>query len=749
MAQADCLRAFFSGLLRNLRNDVRRKESPVRCPSQTEDEEGRLRALADYGLRPGVVLPSLDAIVEIAARMFDVPVAAVNMIGSDHVFLPASVGIGVCDDRREVSFCAHAINQDEVLVIEDALLDVRFHDNPLVRDGIIRFYAGVPLRTRSGHALGALCVIDSEPRAAFSRQDSARLRDLASLVLDKLELRRLEVSATSIPPRLEASAAISPNAVICFDPESRITAWNEAAATMFGYQAAEIDGRPLDLLVAEDERAMVHKGVDLILAGAPPSNVGTDLTAVRANGDRFPVELYWSRWYEGDRMHFGAIVRDMTDQRRERDALYHLANFDTLTGLPNRNLLHQRAAEAIRRASGAALILTDLDGFKDVNDTLGHGAGDAVLQVVTQRLLGLVPPGSTAARVGGDAFAVLLVEDCDPLRLARLAREIGAAIAEPIVVEGHEVRIAASSGLAVAPDHGETVEELTSSADLALFQAKSGGRGRACLFIPALRAEAVARRRYEAELHRAVERSEFVLFYQPQIRLGDGALAGAEALIRWKHPERGLLAPAAFLPALESGALAARVGSWILRTACAQAASWRCDQPDFKISVNLFAEQFRTGSLVQDVHEALTANDLPAEALELEITENIILDQQEVVLRQLRELRKLGVALSFDDFGTGFASLNMLRTCPVTHLKIDKSFTQSIHRSQQDQAIVLSILDLAQKLGLEVVAEGVEKKADARFLREHGCTKGQGYHFGRPVPAAVFGELFWPEQRTA
>lgn len=717
----------------------------MRCPSMIEDEAGRLLALSQYGLSEDEPLPSLDPIVDIAVRMFDVPASAVNMIGSDHVFFAASKGIGECDMGRDVSFCAHAITQDEVMVVEDAQLDARFHDNPLVQAGMIRFYAGVPLISPSGHALGALCIVDNEPRSQFSAQDRACLKDLARMASDKLELRRLEAASQRQPSHFEASAVTSPNAVICFDPHSHISAWNDAATAMFGYSARQMIGKLLDVLVAEEDRERVNAGIERVLAGGAPTSLATDLTGLRSNGERFPVELHWSRWYENGAMHFGAMVRDMTAQRRERDALLHLANYDSLTGLPNRNLLHQRAEAAIQGGSSAGLIITDLDGFKDVNDTLGHAAGDLILRVVADRLVRAVPASSVAARIGGDEFATLIVDDSDPLTLAGIARDIIAAIAEPIVVDGHEVRVAGSCGLAIAPDHGDTLEEFMSSADLALFQAKSGGRGRSFLFIHALRAEAVARRMYEAELYRAMERDEFVLFYQPQIRLSDGVLIGAEALIRWKHPVRGLLPPSAFLPALEDGPLAVPVGTWVIRTACAQVARWREIQPDMRVSVNLFAAQFRPDTLVRIVQDALDEHGLPAEALELEITENIVLHQQDRVLGQLNELRALGVEMSFDDFGTGYASLNMLKTYPVTHIKIDKSFTLSIQNSPRDRAIVLSIIALAHQLGLEVVAEGVETQQHCDFLRKHECETAQGHFFGKPVPAEVFNDLFWEE----
>ena len=716
----------------------------MRCPNAIADEEGRLNALSEYGLSAEATLASLDPIVEIAARMFDCPAAAVNLIGADAAFFAASSGIGECDMNREISFCAHAITQDEVLVVEDARLDPRFHDNPLVEQGFIRFYAGVPLRSPSGHALGALCVIDGEPHARFDEGDRARLQDLGRLASDRLELRRLERATELLPSRFEASAATSPNAVICFDSNAHITAWNLAAARMFGRGAAQAIGQPIDILIAEEDRAMIHAGIDRVLAGGIPGDTATELTGVRQNSERFPAELHWSRWREGASLHFGTIVRDMTDLRREKDQLYQLANYDRLTSLPNRNLLHRHIQEALEMGPAPALVMIDLDGFKDVNEMFGQAVGDSILKVIGERLIDTVQLGSTVARIGGDEFAVLLSGMTDPLRLSNIAKQIVAAIAAPIHANGQELRIGASCGLAIAPDHGDTVEALISSADLALFQAKTGGSGRSFLFIPALRAEAVARRMYDAELHRAVENEEFVLFYQPQIRLRDDALTGAEALIRWKHPTRGLLAPSAFLPALEKSVLAATVGSWVIRTACAQVKEWRRRHPEFRMSVNLFAAQFRTGDLAEVVAHALRACKLPPDALELEITENIVLDQEALVLPQLHEIRRSGVALSFDDFGTGYASLTLLKTYPVSHIKIDRSFIQAVQTSTHDHAIVAALLDLTRQLGLEVIAEGVENEAQYDFLKLRGCEEGQGYLFGKPVPADLFEEQFWP-----
>lgn len=713
----------------------------MKCPERSSDEMGRLAALAEYGLDDREGLPSLAPIVEMAVRMFDCPAAAVNMIGAAHVFLAANEGIGDFDPSRDVSFCAHAINEAGVLVVEDAALDPRFHDNPLVTDGLIRFYAGVALKSPSGHALGALCVLDPRPRASFALADRMRLRELASLVSDRLELRRLEVQAASKPSRFAASAATSPNAVICFDASARITAWNHAASDMFGYGADIMIGETIDRIIDAGDHPLVHAAVDRVRGGGTPLIEATLLTGVRASGERFRGEIHWSHWFEDGAIQFGTIVRDMTDALAEHDELYRLANYDSLTALPNRNLLRSRMREAAEAAVPHAILIADIGGFADINNMLGHAAGDTLLTLIGTRLRQLVAEPDLAARIGGAAFALLVTEH-DPLALDSLARRLFAAIGESAVVNGQEVRLASNIGIAISPEHGATDAELIGSAELALFQARQRGLGTACQFVPALRAEAVARRMYDAELHRAYEREEFCLVYQPQMRLADGVLVGAEALIRWKHPVRGLLQPAAFLPALEAGVLAAPVGRWVLGEACAQAARWRSLDTRFRVGVNLSQAQFRSGELPAEVAAALLENRLAADALELEITENILVAGESAVLAQLEALRELGVALSFDDFGTGFASLNLLRTVPVRHIKIDKSFTRLVRSEPRDNIIVSGLIEMARGLGIGVIAEGIETLEDAEFLRRQGCDEGQGYWFGPPVPPAIFEELY-------
>ena len=730
----------------------------MKCPPALPTEPERLKALAAYGLGSDRPLPSLDPVVQIAARMFGMPVAAVNMIGSDHVFFAASTGIDAAstDMSRNSSFCAHAIAQQDVMVVPDATQDERFHDNPLVTGPAgLRFYAGVPLTSPEGHALGALCVIDGRPRHDFSDEDRVRLRELAKMASDRLELRRVEISTEQAQRPFEEFARNSPTAVVWFDEQRRIVAWNEAAAHLHGYELAEGAGRLLDTLVPERYRADMQALIgQAVAAGSVDGLVMPDeVHGLRRDGTEFLLGLSLFCWRENGVLTFNAHLQDLTERRREEAELQRIANTDVLTGLANRACFYRRTEETLTLPLAAAALMVDLDGFKDINDTLGHAVGDGILCEVARRLELGVGAGDTVARIGGDEFAVLLPAVAVPELAMEVARLLVARIAEPIVVDRQEVRVAASCGVAVAPAQAQEALELIGDADLALFKAKKLGRGQCFLFVTALRMEAIARRLYNIELHRAVNDGEFVLFYQPQVRLHDGKLIGAEALIRWRHPQRGLLAPAAFLSALEGGPLASVVGAWVIDEACAQVALWRrCGAENFRIGVNLCGAQFRTGDLVAQIVATLDRHGLPPDALELEVTENIVLDNDDVVFDALQRLHDHGVGIAFDDFGTGYGSLSLLKSYPLSRIKIDRSFVQGVLTSERDASVIRAILGMAKSFQLETIAEGVEDENQMRCLHRYGCEEGQGYLFGKPVSAVEFGELFGiglPNRRVA
>jgi diguanylate cyclase (GGDEF)-like protein/PAS domain S-box-containing protein len=452
------------------------------------------------------------------------------------------------------------------------------------------------------------------------------------------------------------------------------------------------------------------------------------------------VTLAWSGvWSEPEQKHF-FTGRDISEKKAYEQKLSYMAHYDPLTGLANRVSLQGDLSQAIG-PSPTSVAIFDLDGFKDINDTLGHSTGDKLLQSVAARMREAENENLRFYRLGGDEF-VLMQRDCgDPRVVGAAVTSVLRRLAEKFEIAGHTLFVGASAGIAIAPADGDNVEDVMSSADLALYDAKAAGGNTYRLFIPALRSKANARRELDAELRRACANQEFELYFQPQHRAADGILTGAEALLRWRHPERGILAPAAFIDALSESPVVLEVGRWILSTACRQAARWRiAGLSGFRIGVNLFPAQFYAKTLCTDVEAALQAAGIPGDALEIEITENIALGEQQDNLDALRTLRQRGVKFAFDDFGTGYASLSYLTRYPLSRLKIDQSFVRKITAKStlEDTAIVRSIIAMAHNLGLEVIAEGVENEIQAAFLRKEKCEELQGYLYGKPMPGQDF-----------
>lgn len=460
----------------------------------------------------------------------------------------------------------------------------------------------------------------------------------------------------------------------------------------------------------------------------------------------FNVQQLWATGTRGKVAELQAVRRYMSERGANEARLLGMTQQDSLTGLANRDALRARLSESTASHTQAALLILDLDGFKYVNDTLGHSAGDEMLLVVARRLQHAARAEDLAARLGGDEFALLLKDVAAPETALAVAERLIGEISQPVMLEGQPINIGVSVGIAVYPLHGGEAGKIFANADLALHQAKAEGRHCARLYTTSLRTQAQGKVLRDTEMRLAFERGEFEMFYQPQIRLADNKLVGAEALLRWRHPVKGILPPSEFLPALEGGVMGARVGSWVIETACAQAAIWRSGlAPDFRIAVNLFGMQFRSGNLVEWVAAALDQAGLPPQALEIEITENVILRHEDEMIGPLQELRRRGVGVAFDDYGTGFASLSMLTRYPVSRLKIDRAFTRAICDSPAEAAIVRAVIRLAGELGLEVTAEGVETLAQLRALRALNCGEAQGYYFGKPMSAddfcARFGDL--------
>jgi diguanylate cyclase (GGDEF)-like protein len=412
----------------------------------------------------------------------------------------------------------------------------------------------------------------------------------------------------------------------------------------------------------------------------------------------------------------------------------YLAQHDSLTGLPNRAHTRERLGEAVERwrrhGTEAAVLCLDLDGFKEVNDTLGHPVGDALLRACAQKLAEIVRATDLVARLGGDEFCVLMGEVGGPADVETLCERVVAALAAPFAVDGHEVAVTTSVGAAMLPTDGADPDLLLRNADIALYRAKAEGRNRHRFFEPAMEERLRQRRFIEAGLRAAIARGQLELHYQPQVATGSGLLLGYEALVRWRHPERGLIAPGEFIPIAEETGLIVPLGAWVIAEACRALAGW----PGLRVAVNLSPLQFRHGRLVDVVREALAENRIEPARLELEVTESVLIGNTEEALTVLERLRGLGVRLAMDDFGTGYSSLSYLQRFRFDKLKVDRSFIREITGDDGKRAIVRSVLDLGRGLGMETCAEGVETEEQRAILAEEGCTQVQGFLFGGPQP---------------
>lgn len=431
-----------------------------------------------------------------------------------------------------------------------------------------------------------------------------------------------------------------------------------------------------------------------------------------------------------------ATYEDATERRSAEARIRFMAHHDALTGLPNRVLFRDHMDEALHRArkgaKGLALLCLDLDNFKTVNDTLGHPVGDALLEAAGQRLQGCVREGDIVARLGGDEFAIVQTLSGEPRETEALAERIIRQLKAPYELCGRRVTAGVSIGIATLVESGMSADLLLRNADMALYRAKASGRGTYCFFEAEMDAEVQERLAVEADLQQAVEQDQFEVFYQPLTNLKTDRIAGFEALLRWRHPERGLIPPAQFIPVAEELGLISAIGEWVLRRACTDAAAW---PEQIKIAVNLSPMQFRGADVVQTVANALEASGLSPRRLELEITESALLQDNAGTLTMLHRLRRLGTRIALDDFGTGYSSLSYLRSFPFDKIKVDRSFVGEMNARPDCEAIVNSIAGLASKLGMTTTAEGIESADQLELVRKAGCTEGQGYHFGRPTPA--------------
>ena len=476
----------------------------------------------------------------------------------------------------------------------------------------------------------------------------------------------------------------------------------------------------------------------IVLTGNDDQTVA--LSAVKTGAQDYLVKGKLDRELLTRSMHYSI------ERKHYQLQLEQQANYDALTGLPNRSLLYDRLNQAVyaqRERRAVAVIFLDLDHFKFVNDSLGHSVGDELLKDMGERLRQVLRDGDTVARLGGDEFVLILNDQTRDDVIFRAMQRINAKLNEPFVIDGKELYVTCSAGISLYPQDGTDVETLLKNADAAMYRAKEHGRNNFQFYTAEMNSKVNERLAIEGSLRRALERKEFILHYQPKVNVKSGAIVGAEALLRWNHPERGLMAPNLFVPLAEETGLIVPIGEWVLREACMQNRAWQnAGLAPITVSVNVSVRQFRQGILINSVSRILAETGLDPHCLEMELTESMIMHNTEAVVATLRQLTALGVQLSVDDFGTGYSSLSYLKNLPIDTLKVDQSFVRDIAADGSNHRVLArAIISIGHSLNLKVVAEGVETEAQLEYLRRHGCDEVQGYYFSRPVASDAFRKL--------
>ena len=566
--------------------------------------------------------------------------------------------------------------------------------------------------------------------------------------------------------RLRATFETAMDAMIQTNDSDIIIGWNPQAEKIFGWTREEAVGRVLNETIIPPQYREAHaRGLErFLLSGEGPIlNSRIELKGLHRDGHEFPVELTIAPIQAAGKYEFSAFIRDITHEKESDDLIWKQANFDALTGLPNRQMFHDRLAQEIKKADRdelkIALLFIDLDKFKEVNDTLGHSLGDIMLVETAHRIGECVRETDTVARLGGDEFTIILPELDDSSYVGRVAENILQKLVEPFDLANETAYISASIGITLYPDDATGIEHLLKNADQAMYAAKDKGRNRFDYFTPSMQQAAQTRLKLINELRSALAAGQFMVYYQPIVELATGRIHKAEALIRWQHPKLGLVSPAQFIPLAEETGLIIGIGDWVFRQSARQVKRWRALQnPEFQISVNMSAFQISVNMSPTQFRSAdspyktwfiyLRELDLPGQSINIEITEGLLLDAGPEVTGKLLEFRDAGIQVAIDDFGTGYSSLAYLKKFSIDYLKIDQSFVQNLASDPDDMALSEAIIVMAHKLGLKVIAEGVETEEQRKLLADAGCDYAQGYLFSRPVPAEEF-EKFLKDRGTA
>ncbi|HSH74021.1 MAG TPA: EAL domain-containing protein [Methylophilaceae bacterium] len=541
------------------------------------------------------------------------------------------------------------------------------------------------------------------------------------------------------------------DAVITTNMQSRVTYLNPVAERMTGWSKNDAAGKPIlevFRILNEGTRKLAANPVDVVLAHGVICGLANHTLLVSKNGTEYDIEDSAAPILDHDGTMLGVVLvfHDTSDTKKMAHKMTYLAEHDFLTDLPNRLLLNDRIKQALnsasRRHGKAALMFLDIDHFKKINDTLGHAVGDQLLVQFSKKLQACLRNTDTISRQGGDEFVILLPEIPDNFAAAEIAEKLIEVTKNSFIIDSHELFISASIGIAVYPDDGKNADLLTKHADAAMYHAKGVGRNNYQFFNAEMTQRVAEQLSLENFLQKAVEHNELVLFYQPKVSIKTGKIIGVEALLRWQHPEWGMIAPDRFIPVAEDSGLIRPIGNWVLREACRQNRAWQdMGLPEIPVAVNLSVVELRQPNFVQEVMRVLLQSGMAPSHLEIEVTESIAIKEFTEVIGWLQTLKEMGVRLSIDDFGTGYSSLSYLKRLPIDTIKIDKSFIRDIGIDLNDAAIVTAIISMSHSLKLAVIAEGVETTEQLDFLKQHDCDEIQGYFFSRPLPADEFAKL--------
>ncbi|MBM7693910.1 diguanylate cyclase (GGDEF)-like protein/PAS domain S-box-containing protein [Peribacillus deserti] len=543
------------------------------------------------------------------------------------------------------------------------------------------------------------------------------------------------------------------DAIILADRQGAIISWNKGAEEIFGYHEKEALGRQLQLIIPEKYREAHQKGMERFLSSGEPQVIGktVELQGLRKGGNEFPIELSIASWVEEGKIYFSSIIRDITERKQAEDRINHMVYRDPLTGLPNRLLLNDRLKQALDQANESkqtlGVLFIDLDRFKYINDTLGHTIGDQLLIEVAKRIKAGVGDIDTVSRQGGDEFIVILPHTTYD-NVSETAQRIVDLFNHSIVLSEHELFVTPSIGISLYPFDGNDIETLIKNADTAMYRVKEQGKNNFQFYTSEMNEMISKKMKLEIGLRKALERNEFKVVYQPQVDVCTGKVIGAEALIRWHHPEMGNISPAEFIPIAEETGLILPIGDWVLYEACHQSKQWHKEGcPPLRIAVNISSRQFQQHHFIGTVTKILKKTGVAPSHLEFELTESIIQDSKHAI-STMQQLKDMGISLSIDDFGTGYSSLSYLKTFPIDTLKIDQSFIRNIFTDPKDASLVSTIINMAHNLDLKVIAEGVETLEQLNFLKQRRCNEAQGYFFSRPISAEEMRGIFQNQSIT-